>query len=95
MRVVLTLTGDNQLTLKVGDHVIVKVDDDVSSILHLIHMRLSAGCDGKGLFIEDVVHDSKIMGCKIPYDVHVMLEEAQVNSDRIVIVKTPPELVLL
>ena len=37
---------------------------------------------------------AKIMRSKVPHDVHVMLEEAQIHSHRVVVIKHDPGLLL-
>ena len=50
-------------------------------------MGLAGGRDGDRALVDQVVHDREVVGGQVPDHVHVVLEEAQVDAHRVVVVE--------
>ena len=72
-----------------GDDSFGEVNGDERHILDAVQVLLPCGHHQLGLFLNHVVHDRQIVGCQIPDDVHIVLEQPQVYAERIVIVEIP------
>jgi hypothetical protein len=75
--VVLTLTGDNQLTLK---------HRHIGDILQVADMGFTADADRNRFFLEQIIHHGKVMRRQIPDHVDIVLEQAEINPDRIIVI---------
>src|SRR5437763_5563657 len=68
-----------------GNDFVRKINCHECHIFMSIEMVLSSGDDCFRGFLNDVVHDRKIMGSQVPDYIYVMLEEPQVDARRVVI----------
>ena len=72
--------------VEMGDEsVALELDGDIGDVFEsALEVDGAVGRDGHRLLVDDMVHDRKVVGGQVPDDVDVVLEEPQVDPDRIV-----------
>src|SRR5262249_56981804 len=70
-----------------GNDLVREVQRDEGHIFEAIQVALSSCDDRLGPFVDQVIHDGKIVGGEIPYDIDVVLKEAEVDTGRVVVVQ--------
>ena len=66
-----------------------KINCHECHIFMSIEMVLSSGDDCFRGFLNDVVHDRKIMGSQVPHYIYIMLEKPEVDPRRVEIIELP------
>ena len=87
--VVLTFTGESQLTLICAMTLLWKVECHEGHIFKAIQMCLT-GCDDRlRAPFDQVIHDREVVRRKVPKNIDIVLEKAKVDPSGIVIVELP------
>ena len=64
-----------------------EVHGDKRDVFDAIQMLFTGGDHGFRFLLDYVIHNRQIMGSQVPDYVHIVLEQAQIHAQRIVIVK--------
>src|SRR3990167_10371378 len=67
------------------DYIMRKVNSNKRHVLDAVQVFLAGGNNGLRLVLDQIIHDRKIMGSQIPDHTHIMLKQAQVHPERVVV----------
>ena len=82
-----TFTGESQFTLMCPIMLLRVVERKEGDVRHAIQVAFARRHHGFGLFLDQIVHDRKVVRRQIPDHVNVVLEQAQVHAGGIVVVE--------
>src|SRR6476646_8881800 len=73
--------------MDVSDHALGEEHGDVSDIFMTPRYVTDAGCgDRAGPLGEQIVHDGQVVHGQIPDDIHILLEQTEVYTHRVVVI---------
>src|SRR5215472_18914355 len=80
------LYGGKPVHVDVGDDVLWEIDGHERNVFDAVQVLLAGGDNGFRLLLDQVIHDREVVRRQVPNNAHVVLKQAQVDAQRIVVI---------